>query len=131
MARDNERTLGQLVADASGDLSSIVKGEIQLAKLEIQADVAKGGKGAGLLAGAGLFGLFALGFFLTTAAWGLVAAGLPTWLGFLIVAVVLLIITIVLALLGKSALSKVRGKPERTIANAQKTVSALKPPKAS
>lgn len=122
-----ERTLGQLVADASTDVSSIVKGEIALAKMEIQSDVAKGGKGAGLLAGAGVFALFLLGFLLSAAAWGIHAAGLPMWASLLIVSAVLLIITLVLALMGKSALGKVKGKPVKTIDNAQKTVAALKP----
>ncbi|GAB3587792.1 phage holin family protein [Calidifontibacter terrae] len=127
----SERTLGQLVADASSDLSSIVKGEISLAKMEIKSDVAKGGKGAGLLVGAGIFGLYTLGFLLTAGAWGLVKAGLPTWAGFLIVGGVLLLITLILALMGKSALSKIQGKPVKTIDNAQKTVAAIKPPKAA
>lgn len=126
-----ERTLGQLVADASQDLSSIVKGEIALAKMEIKSDVSKGGKGAGLLVGAAVVALFMLGFLLTAAAWGLVAAGLPEWAGFLIIGGVLLVITLILALMGKSALSKMQGKPVKTIDNAQKTVAALKPPKAS
>ncbi|MBO1753751.1 phage holin family protein [Allobranchiibius sp. CTAmp26] len=125
-----ERTLGQLVADAQTDVKDIVKGEIALAKLEIKADVAKGGKGAGLLAGAGLFGLYALGFLLTAAAWAL-ALVVPTWAGFLIVGGVLLLITIVLALIGISALKKIKGKPERTIDTSQKAIAAVKPPKAS
>lgn len=124
-----ERSLGQLVADASTDLKSIVKDEIALAKVEIKADVSKGGKGAVLLAGAGIFALYLLGFLLLTLAWGLHALGLPVWLGMLITAGVLLVITLLLALVGISALKKVKGKPERTIDNAQRTVAAVKPPK--
>lgn len=122
-----ERTIGQLVADASTDVSAIVKGEIALAKLEIQADVAKAGKGIGLLVGAGVFALFMLGFLLSALGWGIHAAGLPVWASMLIVAGVLLLITLLLALMGRSALSKIQGKPQRTISNAQQTVQALKP----
>lgn len=124
---NGERTLGQLVSDASTDVSSIIKGEIALAKLEIKSDVSKGGKGAGMLVGAGIFALFMLGFLCSALAWGLNAAGLPVWAGMLITAGVLLVITLILALLGKSALSKMQGKPKRTIDNAQKTVAAIKP----
>ena len=127
--KGTERTLGQLVADASADLKTIVKDEIALAKVEIKADVAKGGKGAGLLAGAGLFGLYLLGFLLLTLAWGLHAAGLQLWIGLLVTSGLLLVITLILALLGIKALRKVRGKPARTIDNAQRTVAAIKPPK--
>lgn len=125
--KGTERTLGQLVADASTDVSSIVKSEIQLAKLEIKSDVSKGGKGAAMFAVAGVLALFMLGFLLSAAVWGLHAAGLPMWASSLIVAGVLLLIVLVLALMGKSALSKVKGKPERTIKNAQQTVQAIKP----
>ncbi|MFC6704229.1 phage holin family protein [Flexivirga alba] len=124
-----ERSLGQLVADASTDLKSIVKDEIALAKVEVKADVSKGGKGAGLLAGAGLFALYMLGFLLLGLAWGLHAIGLPIWAGMLITAGVLLVITLILALLGISALKKIKGKPARAIDNAQRTVAAVKPPK--
>ena len=101
ITKGTERTLGQLVADASTDLKTIVKDEIALAKVEIKADVAKGGKGAGLLAGAGLFALYLLGFLLLTLAWGLHAAGLQLWIGLLITSGVLLVITLILALLGR------------------------------
>lgn len=126
----NERTLGQLVADAQTDVKDIVKGEIALAKLEIKADVSKGGKGAGMLVGAAIFGLFTLGFLLTAGAWAL-ALVLPTWAGFAIVGGVLLLITLVLALIGIGALKKIKGKPARTIETSQKAVAAVKPPKAS
>lgn len=125
-----QRTLGQLVADASTDVKDIVKGEIALAKIEIKSDVAKGGKGAGMLVGAAIFGLFTLGFLLTAGAWAL-ALVLPTWAGFLIVGGVLLLITAILALVGIGALKKIKGKPERTIDTSQKAIAAVKPPKAS
>jgi len=124
-----ERTIGQLVADASSDVSSIVRSEIELAKVEITRDVTHAGKGIGMFTGAGVLGLYAFGLILLGAAWGLVAAGLPVWAGLLIVAAVLLIVAGVLALVGKKQLAKVKGKPEKAIDNAQRTVAAVKPSK--
>lgn len=124
-----ERTLGQLVADASADLSGIVKGEIDLAKVEMKAEAQKAGKGGAMLAVAGVLALFMLGFFLTAGAWGLYAAGLSRWLSFLIVALVLLVIVLILALVGKKQFDKMQGGPKSTIENAQKTVQAVKPSK--
>ena len=49
-----ERTIGQLVADATHDLEGIVRGEIALAKAEVTDGAKVLGKGAGLLAGAGV-----------------------------------------------------------------------------
>ena len=121
-----ERTLGQLVADATHDISSIMRGEIALAKAEIGADAKRAGAGAAMFAVAGLFAFLALILLLIAAAYGLVAAGLAPWLSFLIVAAVLLLVGTVLALVGKRAVSKIKGKPERTIKNAQDTIAAIK-----
>ena len=122
-----ERTLGQLVADATQDVSTIVRSEITLAKAEITADAKQAGKGAGMFAGAGVMGFLGVVLLLFAVVYGLVAAGLPVWLSFLIVAVVLFVVAGILALVGKKAVSKVQGKPERTIVTTQETIAAIKP----
>ena len=121
-----ERTLGQLVADATHDLSSIIRSEIALAKAEIGADAKKAGVGAGLFAAAGLFAFLALILLLIAAAYGLVAAGLDPWLAFLIVAGTLLVLGAIMALVGRSRVGKIKGKPERTIKSAQDTIAAIR-----
>jgi uncharacterized membrane protein len=121
-----ERTLGQLVADATHDISSMMHSEIALAKAEIRADAKKAGAGAAMFAGAGVLAFLALILLLVAAAYGLVAAGLAIWLSFLIVAVLLLVGGAILALLGKKSVSKVKGKPERAIKNAQDTIATIK-----
>lgn len=122
---DPERTIGQLVASASQDLTTIVRGEIELAKAEISATAATAGKGAGLLGGAAVAGLYGLGLLLTAAGWAL-SLVMPAWAAFLIVAVVLLGVAGVLAFLGKNALASLNPKPERAIANAEATIATLK-----
>jgi len=122
-----ERTLGQLVADATQDVSTIVRSEIDLAKAEITADAKQAGKGAGMFAGAGVMGFLGVVLLLFAVVYGLVAAGVPTWLAFLIVAVLLFVVAGVLGLVGKKAVSKVKGKPERTIVTTQETIAAIKP----
>jgi len=121
-----ERTLGQLVADATHDISSIMRSEIALAKAEIGADAKKAGAGAAMFVVAGIFAFLALILLLIAAAYGLVAAGLAPWLSFLIVAVVLLIVGGILAFVAKGAVTKINGKPERTIKSTQDTIAALK-----
>jgi hypothetical protein len=121
-----ERTLGQLVAQASDDLSGIVRAEIALAKSELRADAKNAAVGGGLFGAAGYLGLLASIVLVIAAAYGLVAAGLSPWLAFLIVAVVLLVLAGILALVGKSRLGKV-GPPERTIRSAKGTIAAVKP----
>ncbi len=121
-----ERTLGQLVADATHVISSIMRREVALAKAEIAADAKRALLGAGMFAGAALFAFLALILLLIAAAYGLVAAGLAPWLSFLIVAGVLLLVGTILALVGKRAVTRIKGKPERTIKNAQDTIAAIK-----
>ena len=53
----DERTIGQLVADATHDVSTIVRNEIALAKAEITTDAKAAGKGAGMLAAAAFLAL--------------------------------------------------------------------------
>ncbi len=123
--RDGERTIGQLVSDASREVSSIVRAEIALAKAEVTGGLKIGGKGAGLLAGAAFLGLLGLIFLFHTLAWVL-DVWLPIWAGYLIVTLLLLIGAGVLGLLGKKALSQAKPKPEIAIDEAHKTVEAVK-----
>ncbi|MEO8830431.1 phage holin family protein [Lapillicoccus sp.] len=124
------RTLGQLVAQVTEDLSVIVRTELQLAKVEITTSLGIAGKGAGLLAGAGVVALYALGLLFVTLAL-VIAIWLPVWAGFLIITVVLLIVAAILGILGRKALQKVDPKPERAIARAQETIAAIKGASAS
>jgi hypothetical protein len=120
-----ERTLGQLVADATKDLSTIVRSEIALGKAEVKRDVVAGVAGAAMFVVAGVFAFLALILLLIAAAYGLVEAGLARWLAFLIVGAALLLIGALLALLGKMRLGKI-SPPERTIRSTKETVAALK-----
>jgi hypothetical protein len=121
----SERTIGQLIADVSHDLSAILRSEVALAKAEIQEDVKAVGTGAAMFVVAGVVAFLALILLLIAAAFGLVAAGLAPWLAFLIVALVLLLITAIVALIGRSQLRKA-GPPERTIRTSRDTVQVLK-----
>lgn len=120
-----ERTLGQLVADATQDISTIVRSEIAMAKAEVTAEAKIAGKGAGMLAGAAFVGLLGLIFLFHTLA-NVLDVWLPLWAGYLITTVVLFLLAAILGLVGKNSMSKVKPKPERTIKNAQETIEAIK-----
>jgi hypothetical protein len=121
----SERTIGQLVADATHDLQGLVRGEIALAKAEVTSGAKVVGKGAGLLAGAAFFALMGLVFLLHSAAWG-IAEALPVWAGYLIVGLVVLVLAVILGLLGKKSLEAAQPAPDRAIDQAQQTIAALK-----
>lgn len=120
-----ERTIGQLVADASNEVSGLVRAEIALAKAEITADVSRAAVGAGLLGAAGYMAAMAFVLLCFAGAYGLTEAGLAEWAAFLIVTGVLLVIAAALALVGKGRLSKL-APPQRTIDTAKDSVAALK-----
>jgi Putative Actinobacterial Holin-X, holin superfamily III len=83
---DAQQSLGELVALAARDMSSLVRYEISLAKSELKMDARRVGIAAAL-AVVGMFVACLLVVLLCFAyAYGLVAAGIWTWAAFLIVA---------------------------------------------
>jgi hypothetical protein len=122
-----ERSLGELVATATKDLSLLVQQEVALAKVEIKKEVAAAGKGAGMFGGAGLTGLFALIFLSISLAYAISWFGIGLGWGFFIVGMLYLVVAGVLALLGKKQISKV-GPPEKTIATVKDDVAWAKHP---
>lgn len=120
-----ERTIGQLVADATHDVQGIVRSEIALAKAEVSSGAKVMGKGVGLLAGAGFVGLLGLIFLFHTLA-RVIAVWLPVWAGYGIVTLIMFIVAAILGLLGKNALTKAKPVPKRAIAEAEQTIATLK-----
>lgn len=125
LRHSQERTLGQLVAQVTDDFSVIVRKEIQLAKTELASQIGVLGKGVGMLVGAGVVALYALGLLFLTVAL-VIAIWLPVWAGFLIVTVALFIVAAVLALVGRRSVNEANLRPERTIASTQATIAAVK-----
>jgi Putative Actinobacterial Holin-X, holin superfamily III len=119
-----ERTIGQLVADATHDISTIMRSEIALAKAEIASDAKSAGMGAAMFGAAAFVGLLGLIFLFHTIAYVL-AIWLPVWAGYLITTGLLFVVAAALALLGRKSLKAMKGKPERTIKNAQATISTI------
>jgi hypothetical protein len=113
-APGNDRSIGQLVADAVDDVRAIVAHEKALAKAELSRAAKAGGAGAALVVAAvTTFGL-AVVYLLIAAAEALIAAGMSRWAGFLVVGGALVVLALLLGLVGALSLKKVRG-PERAV----------------
>ena len=121
----SEPTVGQLVANASRDLSALVRSEIQLAQAEIKSSAQAAGVGAGMFGGAAFLGLLAIILLSIAAAYGVSAIGLHPALAFLIVAGLYLLIAGALVFLGIRSLKKAKG-PERAIKTSKESVETLK-----
>lgn len=105
-------SVGRLIADITSQFSSIVRSEIQLAKVQTATMFARIRTGLVLMAAAAVFALFLLGWVLHTIEAAL-ATVLPVWAASLIVVGLLTVVVAVLALLGFRALRKAQeSKPD-------------------
>ncbi|MEU9177728.1 phage holin family protein [Streptomyces sp. NPDC048550] len=123
-AQGAERTLGQLVASATAEMSALVHDEIALAKAEIREDVKRVGVGGTAIGVAGVFALFSVPVLSFAAAYGIHNLGLGLAWSFLIVGVAFLLLAGLLALIAKSTFKKVK-PPERTIASVKETAALV------
>lgn len=120
-----EPSIGTLVADASASFSTLLHGEIELAKLELKSSVKNAGTGAVMFIGAGVVLAFSLTFGLIALAEGLVAAGIWRWAAYLIVFGLLVVLAMLLVLVGVRKVRRVRA-PRQTIDTTRDTVTALR-----
>jgi hypothetical protein len=120
-----ERSIGQLVSDASQQLSELARYEVALAKAEIRRDIQLGAVGGAMFGAAAYLAMLATVLLCISAAYGLTEAGLAAWLAFLIVAVALLLIGAILVLIGRSRVKRI-GPPEATIRTTKESVATLR-----
>ena len=122
--QDGSRSLGQLVASATSELSALVHDEIALAKAELRQDVKRAGIGGGAIAAAGVLALFALPVLSFAAAYGIHNLGLGLAWSFLIVGGAYLLLAALLGLIAVAKFKKVK-PPEKSIASAKETAAVL------
>lgn len=117
--------VSDLVKNITDDVKVLVRGEMELAKAELSSSAKNAGVGAGLFGAAGYLALNALSLLFLAGALA-IALWIDSWpLGFVIMAGALLLIAGILALIGKSRVSKVKA-PEQSIAEAKASADALK-----
>ena len=116
-------SIGDLVKDATAQVSTLVRAEVALAKAEVTGEVKKGLQGSVYFLVAlvvALFSLFFLFFFIAE----LLDVWLDRWLAFLIVFLAMLVIAGALAFLGYRRVRKL-GAPEKTIDSIKQTRNVL------
>jgi membrane protein implicated in regulation of membrane protease activity len=113
-AEVDEPTVGSLVQSAMADLSTLVRGEIELAKAEVGKSAKKAGIGAGAFGAAGVVLAFSGFFFGIALAEFLTWLGLTRWISYLIVWFLLVLLAGVAALVGRRYIKRIE-KPERTL----------------
>ncbi len=112
-AADEQRSLGEIVGDISTDLTTLIKQEMDLAKVELKEEVSQAGKGAGMLGGAGVAGLMVL-VFASLALTFLLDSWMPIALAALITTLLWGVVAAVLALSGRKALQETNPQLPKT-----------------
>ena len=121
----SDASIGELVAGIQQDLSTLVRGEVELAKAELRESAQRAQAGAGMLAAAAFLAVLAVVLISIALGYGLVALGLHPALAFLIVAVFYLIVAAILGVLGRNRLQGIKG-PERAKQAATQIGQALR-----
>jgi hypothetical protein len=124
-AKADTTSLGDLLGEVTRDMSTLMRQEVELAKVELKQSATRAGKGSGMLAGAGVAGHFVL-LFLSLALWW--ALGNVMGLGWsgVVVAVIWGIVAAILAALGRKELNAIKGMPQ-TAETLQEIPPTLKP----
>jgi len=118
----SDRSIADLLKQLSDQTATLVRQELDLAKVELAVKGKQAGWGAGMVGGAGMFGLYAVGA-LTACLILALATAVTGWLAALIVAAVYGATAAVLAVAGKSKVQRgVPPVPEQTVESVKEDV---------
>jgi hypothetical protein len=119
-------SVGALIGEVTRDLSTLMRQELELAKVELKVEAKKAGQGAGMFGAAGFAGYMVLMFLSIALWWALSHVVGHSWSA-LIVAILWGVVGAVAFVMGKKKFEQVNPKPERTVETLQQVPSALKP----
>ena len=121
-----EVSTGELVQRLSTQLSELVRGELELARVELTEKGKRAGTGAGLAGAGGVIALYGVGA-LIAAAVAALALVLPVWLSALVIGVTLLLVAGVLAIAGRNQIRRATpAMPEQAVEGVQRDVETVK-----
>lgn len=118
------RPAAELLSEFGGQLSTLVRQEIELARVEMRREVVTTAKASGALVVAAVGGLFTLVFGSSAAAWGLAQVVATGW-AFLTVALLWLVVASVASVAGVKKLRRVQG-PTQTVESVKEDVAWAK-----
>lgn len=122
----DERSVTQLVGDATNQVSTLVRDEIRLAAAELQQKGRRLGAGARLLAAATVVGLYGGGAVVAGIIL-LLTTVMPAWLAAFLVGAVILLVAAVLAFAGRNQARRgVPPVPEQAVASVKQDIAAVK-----
>ncbi|AGP31731.1 phage holin family protein [Corynebacterium terpenotabidum] len=115
--------IGELVRDATTQVSTLIRSETELAKTEIAGSAKNAGIAAGLLGGAGVILAYSSFFFFFFLA-ELLDNWMPRWVAFLVVFLIMVVLVVALAVVAIKFIKGVK-KPAATIDSVSQLKSVI------
>jgi xanthine/uracil permease len=113
--RTDERSLGELFAELSRETGTLMRKEVELAKVELTASMRKAGADAGMTAAGGALAHAGLLVVLAALVLGLYELGIPAWLAAVIVGLGTIVVGYVLVNRGLTRLRQTQIVPANTV----------------
>ena len=121
-----QEPVGELVQQASQQLTELARGELRLAQAEMKEKGKLYGKGGGLFGGAGVVG-FLMAQALVATVIAALAVALPVWAAGLVVTAALGVIAALMAMSGKKQVDQAGPPtPKQTVENVKADVAEIK-----
>ncbi len=124
--QQDQRSLGELFGDLARDTGTLVRQEVELAKVEVTQKATRVGKDIGFLVAGGAVAYAGFLALVAAIAIGLGQLGVPWWLATLLVALVVGGVGGFLVMQGLNALKRETIVPERTVQTLKEEVEWAK-----
>ena len=123
--RTEERSLSELLSEVTGEIATLFRKEVELARAETSEQVSRAAKAGAMLGAAAVVGFLTLILLAFAAAWGL-SEVVPEGVAFLIVGLVFGLVAAVLASAGKKKIAAVNPVPDQTVQTLKADVQVAK-----
>ena len=123
--RAEDRSLSELLSDVTGEIATLFRKEVELARAETSEQVSRAAKAGAMLGAAAVVGFLTLILLAFAVAWGLTEV-VPEGVAFLIVAEVFGIVAAALASAGKKKIASVNPMPDQTVQTLKADVQVAK-----
>ena len=123
--RAEDRSLSELLSDVTGEIATLFRKEVELARAETSEQVSRAAKAGAMLGAAAVVGFLTLILLAFAAAWGL-SEVVPEGVAFLIVGLVFGLVAAILASAGKKKIASVKPMPDQTVQTLKADVQVAK-----
>ena len=122
-----DRSLGELLGEMTSSLSTLMRKEIELARVELKEEVRQAGKAGGMLGGAALIAYLGALLLSLALALGLSdALDADPWVGLLVVGLIFVGVAAVLGVQGRNKLQQIDAVPQQTVQTLKEDVQWVK-----